>query len=285
MRRKSFRRLRISLRHRWIAGESISCTSHPFVLTAGFSSSRSAFSVSTSYTQPQSRDQRATFSPQRPKFQSQTQFCSHFFFFFFLSKIKLLLRLRTRTTTRKTRLCLSSLFPPTRALLRFKRACFSLSNVRGTRTLVPLLKIGAHKKKCLGYIQNPKLASREKKTRVDRETFSFLLQSIFSSSSASSSTTCRQHQRLLYSTATTTTTAVAFTRLVLLGLRFRNKDEARRPRTLALRVLRVPLFLSKEEEGLRLYRGRVAVVMLLLLLLLARERRILRTTASTPTLA
>ena len=111
-------------------------------------------------------------------------------------------------------------------------------------------------------------------------------QSIFSSSSASSSTTCRQHQRLLYSTATTTTTAVAFTRLVLLGLRFRNKDEARRPRTLALRVLRVPLFLSKEEEGLRLYRGRVAVVMLLLLLLLlARERRILRTTASTPTLA
>ena len=146
MRRKSFRRLRISLRHRWIAGESISCTSHPFVLTAGFSSSRSAFSVSTSYTQPQSRDQRATFSPQRPKFQSQTQFCSHFFFFFFLSKIKLLHCLRTRTTTRKTRLCLSSLFPPTRALLRFKRACFSLSNVRGTRTLVPLLKIGAHKK-------------------------------------------------------------------------------------------------------------------------------------------
>ena len=148
--------------------------------------------------------------------------------------------------------------------------------------MFPSSKLEHTKKYCLGCIKTLNL-QREKKTRVD---LFFPPQSIFSSSSASSSTTCRQHQRLLYSTATTTTTAVAFTRLVLLGLRFRNKDEARRPRTLALRVLRVPLFLSKEEEGLRLYRGRVAVVMLLLLLLLlARERRILRTTASTPTLA
>ena len=110
-------------------------------------------------------------------------------------------------------------------------------------------------------------------------------QRIFSSSSTTrttTTTTCRQHQ-LLYSTATT----VVVTRRRRLGLRFRNKDEgARRPRTLLL-VLLVPLFLSREEEGLRLYRGRVAVVMAFLLPLLARahdERRI-TLTASTPTLA
>ena len=112
-------------------------------------------------------------------------------------------------------------------------------------------------------------------------------QRIFSSSSTTRTTTttpCRQHH-LLYST--TTTTVVVTQRRRRLGLRFRNKDEgARRPRTL-LRVLLVPLFLSREEEGLRLYRGRVAVVMAFLLLLLARahdERRI-TLTASTPTLA
>lgn len=49
MRRKSFRRLRISLRHRWIAGESISYLRVSLFRSVGvgFSSSLSAFSVST----------------------------------------------------------------------------------------------------------------------------------------------------------------------------------------------------------------------------------------------
>ena len=159
---------------------------------------------------------------------------------------------------------------------------FSLEDVRDKSACSPPQKKDA-KNYCLGCIKNHKLTSRQKRGWT-RDLF-FPPQRLFSSSSkaSTSTTTCRQHQ-LLYSTTTT----VAFTTRLRRrrGLRFRNKDEARRPRTLALRVLRVPLFLSKEEEGLRLYRGRVAVVMLLLLLLLlARERRILRTTASTPTLA
>ena len=162
---------------------------------------------------------------------------------------------------------------------RFVRALFA-RRCEGQKCLFPSSKEG-RKKLLFRVYKNAKLTSRQKRGWT-RDLF-FPPQRIFSSSSKSSTstTTCRQHQ-LLYSTTAT----VAFTTRLRRrrGLRFRNKDEARRPRTLVLRVLLVPLFLSQEEEGL-LYRGRVAVVMLLLLLLLARERRILRTTASTPTLA
>ena len=279
MRSKSFRRLRISLRHRWIAGESISYAR----LT--FSHSVSVFrplSRLAQYTQPIERSERYVFPTAKIPNRRRHKFCFHFVFFF-PSKIKLLF-LRTRMTTTtglSLSLSLSLFFVPTDTCARVLCVRFSLEDVRDKSACSPPQKKDA-KNYCLGCIQNPKLTSRQKRGWT-RDLF-FPPQRIFSSSSKSSTstTTCRQHQ-LLYSTTAT----VAFTTRLRRrrGLRFRNKDEARRPRTLVLRVLLVPLFLSQEEEGLLLYRGRVAVVMLLLLLLLARERRILRTTASTPTLA
>jgi len=88
---KSFRRLRISLRHRWIAGESILNSFHPtkyrFVVLVSLCT---LFSLSRTYSKRnRSRDQRDTFS-QRPKFQSHTKicctsssFCQRLYFSFF----------------------------------------------------------------------------------------------------------------------------------------------------------------------------------------------------------
>ena len=145
---KSFRRLRISLRHRWIAGESILNSFHfnryRFVRSLSPRSlSRLDLRFSTRFNR--SRDQtRDTFS-QRPKFQSnqKTQIC--FVFFFPSSKMIKLYSFppneNNNTTTRlsvSVSLSLSSSFPPTRARkLRFVQVRFSLSNVRDKKCLFP----------------------------------------------------------------------------------------------------------------------------------------------------
>ena len=142
MRRKSFRRLRISLRHRWIAGESILNSFHfnqyRFVrsLSLRFLSRLDLRSTRFNRSRDQTRD---TFS-QRPKFQSvqKTQIC---FVFFFPSKMIKLYSFSEQEQQHNETLCLS--------LLRSHRhACancvlcvrFSLSNVRDKKCLFPSSK-------------------------------------------------------------------------------------------------------------------------------------------------
>lgn len=145
MRRKSFRRLRISLRHRWIAGESILNSFHfnqyRFVRSLSLRFLSRLDLRSTRFNRSRD-DQRDTFS-QRPKFQSvqKTQIC---FVFFFPSKMIKLYSFppnENNTTTRlSVSLSLSSSFPPTRVRkLRFVRALFALK-CEGQKMLVPLLK-------------------------------------------------------------------------------------------------------------------------------------------------
>ena len=208
MRRKSFRRLRISLRHRWIAGESISYLRVSLFRSVGvgFSSSLSAFSVSTCAAHAPDREIRERRFPNGQNSKSQkTQICFHFVFFF-PSKIKLLfLRTRTTTTGLSLSLSLSLLRSHRHVRSRFVRALFALK-CEGHKCLFPSSK--GRKNYYLACFKNPKFTSRKKRGWT-RDLF-FPPQSIFSSSSKSSTstTTCRHHQ-LLYSTTTT----VAFTRL------------------------------------------------------------------------
>ena len=141
---KSFRRLRISLRHRWIAGESILNSFHfnryRFVRSLSPRSlSRLDLRFSTRFNR--SRDQtRDTFS-QRPKFQSnqKTQMC--FVFFFPSKKIKLYSFPPNENNT-TTRLSVSLFFvlTDTRAQIAFCASALFALKCEGQKVLVPLLK-------------------------------------------------------------------------------------------------------------------------------------------------
>ena len=202
--------------------------------------------------------------------------------------IKLLLFPSEREQHNNETLCLSlSLFfvpTDTRAQIAFCASALFALKCEGQKCLFPSSKGRTQKNYYLGCIQNPKLRERNARPFLSSSSEHFLVVIYIITINDNMSTTSaslfnNNTSSCVYKTTVTTTRSSIISQ---------NKDEARRPRTLVvLRVLLVPRFLSQEEEGLRLLRGRVAVAMrlLLLLLLLAREGRILRTTASTPTLA
>ena len=147
MRRKSFRRLRISLRHRWIAGESISYLRVSLFRSVGvgFSSSLSAFSVSTCAAHAPDREIRER---RFPNGQNSNRIRRHKF-------------VLSSSSSRQKRLLNSNSFPPNEnntttrlslslslslSLLRsHRRTCancvlcvrFSLSNVRDKKCSFP----------------------------------------------------------------------------------------------------------------------------------------------------
>ena len=137
MRSKSFRRLRISLRHRWIAGESISYARLTFSHSVSVFRPLSLRSLSrlAQYTQPIERSERYVFPTAKIPNRRRHKFCFHFVFFF-PSKIKLLF-LRTRmTTTTGLSLSLSLLRSHRHVRSRFVRALFALK-CEGHKRLFP----------------------------------------------------------------------------------------------------------------------------------------------------
>ena len=143
MRRKSFRRLRISLRHRWIAGESISYLRVSLFRSVGvgFSSSLSAFSVSTCAAHAPDREIRER---RFPNGQNSNRLRRHKI----VSTLSSSSRQRLNTTLSPNKnnnnnetLSLFLFFVPSDTwCARVLCVRFSLSNVRDTNACSPLLK-------------------------------------------------------------------------------------------------------------------------------------------------
>ena len=145
MRRKSFRRLRISLRHRWIAGESISYLRVSLFRSVGvgFSSSLSAFSVSTCAAHAPDREIRER---RFPNGQNSNRIRRHkFVLSSSSSRQKRLLNSNSfppneNNTTTRLSLSLSLFFVPTDRHARANCVLcvrFSLSNVRDKKCSFP----------------------------------------------------------------------------------------------------------------------------------------------------
>ena len=143
MRRKSFRRLRISLRHRWIAGESILNSFHPNQYRFVFVSLCVLCLDLTCAAHATDREIRREI--RFPNGQNSNRIRRHKFVLSSSSRQKRLNSTlspnENNTTTRlSVSLSLSSSFPPTRVRkLRFVRALFALK-CEGQKVLVPLLK-------------------------------------------------------------------------------------------------------------------------------------------------
>ena len=147
MRSKSFRRLRISLRHRWIAGESISYARLTFSHSVSVFRPLSLRSLSrlAQYTQPIERSERYVFPTAKIPNRRRHKFCFHFVFFL-PSKIKLLF-FRTRMTTTtglSLSLSLSLLRSHRHVRSRFVRALFA-RRCEGQKCLFPSSKEGRKK--------------------------------------------------------------------------------------------------------------------------------------------
>ena len=142
---KSFRRLRISLRHRWIAGESILNSFHFNQYRFVWSLSLCVFCLDLTCALAHALTDREIRREIRfPNGQNSNRIRRHKFVLSSSSLVQRWLNstlsLRTRTTQQRDSLSLSSSFSPTRARkLRFVRALFALK-CEGQKVLVPLLK-------------------------------------------------------------------------------------------------------------------------------------------------